>query len=87
MRFDTNVQPLVYVVDTASRAELKDLHVNLNQQIRTEIQAGNTAGINGLFANDIVALDANTAGTDVLIVSRGGNYVFERLPTRMAPCR
>jgi mono/diheme cytochrome c family protein len=55
---------------------LTDLHVNLNQQIRTEIQAGNTAGINGLFANDIVALDANTAGTDVLIVSRGANYIL-----------
>src|SRR5439155_8974116 len=53
VRFDTNVQPLVYVVDTASRTALANLHVNLNQQIRTEIQAGNTTGINGLFANDI----------------------------------
>lgn len=76
VRFDTNVQALVYVVDTTARAELANRHVNLNQQVRTEIQAGNTAGINGLFGNDIVAIDANTVGTDVLIVSRGGNYVF-----------
>jgi YVTN family beta-propeller protein len=76
VRFDTNVQPLVYVVDTVSRTALGNLHVNLNQQIFTERQAGNTTGINGLFANDIVALDANTAGTDILIVSRGGNYVL-----------
>ena len=71
--FNTNIQSLVHVVDTASRTELANLHVNLNQQISTE---GNTTGINGLFANDIVAIDANTAGTDVLIVSRGGNYVL-----------
>ena len=70
--FNTNIQSLVHVVDTASRTELANRHVNLNQQISTE---GNTTGINGLFANDIVAIDANTAGTDVLIVSRGGNYV------------
>ncbi len=76
VRFDTNVQPLVYVVDTAARAELANLHVNLNQQVNAERQAGNTTGINGLFGNDIVAIDANTAGTVVLIVSRGGNYVF-----------
>ena len=70
------MQPLVYVVDTASRTALANLHINLNQQISTEIQAGNTTGINGLSANDIVALDANTAGTDVLIVSRGANYAL-----------
>jgi YVTN family beta-propeller protein len=57
VRFDTNVQPLVYVVDTASRTALANLHVNLNQQVNIERQAGNTAGINGIFGNDIVAID------------------------------
>jgi len=76
VNFNTNVQALVYVVDTTTRAEVPSLHVNLNQQVLTEIRAGNTTGINGLFGNDVVAIDANTAGTDVLIVSRGGNYVF-----------
>jgi len=76
VRFDTNIQALVYVVDTAARTEIATLRVNLNRLILAEIQAGRTTGINGLFANDIVALDANTDGTDVLIVSRGANYVL-----------
>jgi YVTN family beta-propeller protein len=76
VNFNTNVQALVYVVDTAARAESASLHVNLNQQIAAERRAGNTTGINGLFGNDVVAIDANQAGTDALIVSRGGNYVM-----------
>lgn len=82
VRFDTNVQGLVHVVNAATRAEVATLHVNLNQQIRTEIQAltgtggAGLVGLNGLFVNDIVAIDVNTAGTDALIVSRGANYVL-----------
>ncbi len=75
VNFNTNVQALVYVVDTVARTEIANRHVNLNQQVLAERRAGNTTGINGLFGNDIVAIDANQAGTEALIVSRGGNYV------------
>ena len=50
---------------------------NFSNQIKTETQPANQrASLGRLFANDIVAIDANEAGTDFLIVSRGGNYVL-----------
>jgi hypothetical protein len=60
-------------------------HVNLNNDINTEPQPANpTASLGRLFANDLVAIDANlrdirfrgfTGGT-FLVVSWGGNYVM-----------
>jgi YVTN family beta-propeller protein len=77
VNFNTNVQALVHVADTSSLTEQTALHVNLNAQIKTEPQpADQRASLGRLFANDIVAIDANEAGTDFLIVSRGGNYVL-----------
>lgn len=77
VRFNVNVQALVYVVDTATADEMPDLHVNLNQQVAQETQPDNpTASLQRLFGNDLVDIDANAAGSSFLIVSRGGNYVF-----------
>lgn len=77
VNFNTNVQALVHVADTNLLSEQPNLHVNLNAQIKTEVQpADQRASLARLFANDIVAIDANAAGTDFLIVSRGGNYVL-----------
>jgi YVTN family beta-propeller protein len=77
VNFNTNVQALVHVADTSLMVEQPGLHVNLNAQIKNETQPGNQrASLARLFANDIVAIDANAAGTDFLIVSRGGNYVL-----------
>jgi mono/diheme cytochrome c family protein len=71
-----NVQGLVHVVDTAALAEVASEHINLNAQIKAEPQpAGPTPSLGRLFANDIVAIDADPTGTVRLIVSRGGNYV------------
>jgi len=75
--FSVNVQALVHVTDTTTLAERTDLHLNLNEQIRTETQPTSpTTSLGRLFGNDVVAIDANPAGTDFLIVSRGGNYVM-----------
>jgi YVTN family beta-propeller protein len=74
---ETNVQALVYVVDRTTLTERTAEHVNLNQQINTESPAGNpTTSLARVFGNDIVAIDADLAGTVFLIVSRGGNYVL-----------
>ena len=76
VRFNVNVQALVHVFDTSERSEVSNLHVNLNEQIKAEVQPDPAEGsLARLFANDVVAIDANPAGTDFLIVSRGGNYV------------
>lgn len=74
--FNTNVQALVQEIDIAGLAQVPNLTVNLNAQIKTEPDPVDSTSLGKLFGNDIVALDANTAGTDVLIVSRGGNYVL-----------
>jgi hypothetical protein len=56
-------------------------HVNLNDQIKAEPQpADPTTSLGRLFANDIVAVDATTDGSVLLIVSRGGNYVIRAIP-------
>ncbi|HEY7305422.1 MAG TPA: beta-propeller fold lactonase family protein [Bryobacteraceae bacterium] len=76
-RFDTNVQALVYAVDTSSLTEVHDEAVNLNAQIATEsVPANPTHSLDHLFGNDIVAIDAGRGGKRFLIVSRGGNYVL-----------
>lgn len=74
---EANVQALVHVVDTTTLLEKAAEHVNLNAQINTEVQPVDpTASLARVFGNDIVAIDANPAGTIFLIVSRGGNYVL-----------
>ena len=76
VQFTVNVQALVHVVDTTRLVEQTALHVNLNSEIATEpLPANPTASLARLFGNDLVAIDANAAGTAFLIVSRGGNYV------------
>lgn len=74
--FNVNVQALMHVVDTVNVKEIKANTVNLNAQIKTEPDAA-AGGIGKLFGNDIVAMDANAAGTQFVIVSRGGNYVLK----------
>ncbi len=78
VRFNVNVQALVSVADAVTLTERTDLHVNLNAQVKAEVQPTNVVGsFVRLFGNDIVAIDANKQGTRYLIVSRGGNYVFD----------
>ncbi|HVH05272.1 MAG TPA: hypothetical protein VNE71_04645, partial [Myxococcota bacterium] len=74
--FNTNVQALVHVVDVATTDELP-LTVNLNAQIKLETQpADPTASLDRLFANDVVAIEADPTCDTFLIVSRGGDYVL-----------
>jgi YVTN family beta-propeller protein len=76
-RFNVNVQALVYAVDTATLAEVKAEHVNLNKQIDdAEKTALPPPSLDRTFGNDLVAIDANLAGNTFVIVSRGGNQVF-----------
>lgn len=73
--FNTNVQALVHVIDTVALAQVTALHVNLNNQIKTEPPA-DPATLDRTFGNDIVAMEANRDGDEFLILSRGGNYVL-----------
>ena len=77
--FNTNVQALVHVVNTSTLLQVPSLHVNLNNQIKTEVQPA--SGLNRLFGNDVVAIDANATCQSFYIVSRGGNYVIRATPT------
>lgn len=78
VRFNVNVQALVHVLDAAAHEEIPSLTVNLNAQIKNEVQPSQPAGsLVRLFANDVVAIDANTEGTRFFFVSRGGNCVIE----------
>ncbi len=77
VRFNVNVQGLVHVVDGAGASEIAERTVNLNAQIRTEpAPAVPNQSLGKLFANDVVAIDADPLGDVFLIVSRGGNYVL-----------
>jgi hypothetical protein len=62
--FNANVQALVYAVDTEALAEVAvgDTRKNLNVQIAVETAAP-PPSLDKTFANDIVAIDANLAGT------------------------
>ena len=75
-RLDTNVQALVYAVDTVGLTEVAHEHVNLNVQIATEPVPADPASLGRLFGNDLVAVDATSDGKTFLVVSRGGNYVL-----------
>jgi YVTN family beta-propeller protein len=87
VRFNVNVQALVYAVDTVGRHELQALRVNLNQQVAQETQPDNpTQSLDRLFGNDLVAIDATQIGTSLvddtfLVVSRGGNFVYRASPS------
>jgi YVTN family beta-propeller protein len=77
VRFNVNVQSLVYSVNTATLQESLAGPVNLNSQIALETQpAVPTTSLGRLFGGDIVAVDANQGGTTFLFVSRGGDYVL-----------
>jgi len=87
VRFNVNVQALVYTLDTVGRSENPGLRVNLNQQVAQETQPDNpTQSLDRLFGNDLVAIDATQSGTSLvddtfLVVSRGGNFVFRASPS------
>lgn len=79
IKFNVNVQALVGVIDTASKAEVTAETVNINNQIKNETQpdaAVETTVLDRLFGNDLVAIDADAAGENFVIVSRGANYVL-----------
>src|SRR6516225_1044600 len=76
--FNTNVQALVYNVDTSTLKEVPAEHVNLNNQIKVET-AQPPPSLDRTFGNDLVAIDGNSAGDTFLIVSRGGNQVFRAI--------
>ncbi|MCI0666821.1 MAG: hypothetical protein L0Y38_06265 [Methylococcaceae bacterium] len=76
--FNVNVQALVHVVDSETLSERTDLHVNLNNQIKTETDPGFRAvSLDRLFGNDLVAIDSDRRCERFFIVSRGGNYVIK----------
>ena len=78
VKFNLNVQGLVHVIDRSALAEVNNLTVNLNNQIKAETQPNPAAGrLERLFASEVVALDATPDGKTVLFVSRGGNYVLK----------
>ncbi|MGH8587984.1 MAG: hypothetical protein ACREXX_01210, partial [Gammaproteobacteria bacterium] len=75
--FNVNIQALMHVVDITTLLERTDLHVNLNNQIKTEADPGFRAeSLARLFGNDLVAIDADPKCKNFFIVSRGGNYVL-----------
>jgi|CXWL01.1.fsa_nt_gi YVTN family beta-propeller protein len=82
--FNTNVQALVSVVNANAvpPVQLAALHVNLNNQIKTEAQPDEPIdNLGRLFGNDLVAIDSNASCTAFYVVSRGGNYVIKATPT------
>jgi YVTN family beta-propeller protein len=79
IKFNVNVQSLVGVIDTAAKTEVVAETVNINNQIKNETQpdvAVENTVLTRLFGNDLVAIDADAAGENFVIVSRGGNYAI-----------
>ncbi|MCI0637304.1 MAG: hypothetical protein L0206_25815, partial [Actinobacteria bacterium] len=77
VRFNVNVQALVHAIDLVTLAERKELTQNLNVQVLAETAPPDpTTDPAKLFLNDIVDIDANRAGTEFLVLSRGGNYAL-----------
>ena len=76
IRFNTNVQYLVGVIDIQSGEET-DRTLNVNTQIATEPGAGFNPILDHLFGNDPGCMDASRDGKLFLLVSRGANYVME----------
>ncbi len=86
LRFNTNIQALVYVVDTLGFAEIQSQHVNLNNQIKNEVQPATPQGsLVRAFGNDLVAIDSDPSCANFFIVSRGGNYVLKARPGTGGP--
>lgn len=80
IRFNVNLQSLVHVANIATMQEEANLHVNLNDQVKAETQPEEDAVSGSLvrvFGADLTAIDADAAGENFLIVSRGGNFVFK----------
>lgn len=78
-RFNTNVQALVHLVNTATLSENHARLTNLNIQVAAEPfpTANPATKLRHLFGNDLVAIDATYGPSPIfLIVSRGGNFVF-----------
>ena len=76
VRFNVNVQALLSSINLSDGT---DFSINLNDQIKRETQPSEeneTSSLDRLFGNDVVAIDADAAGENFLIVSRGGNYVI-----------
>jgi DNA-binding beta-propeller fold protein YncE len=73
--FNTNVQALVGVLNVNVGQETL-LTTNLNTFVGTEVANSPANPQDKLFLNDIVAMDADRAGRNFLVVSRGGNYVI-----------
>src|SRR5262245_2162615 len=81
VKFNVNVQALVHVVNTSALAEVTAEHVNLNAEVKAETApADPTTSLDRLFGNDLAAIDATADGKTVLLVSRGGNFVFRAKP-------
>jgi len=77
IKFNVNVQALINVLDTKTQQEMANSAVNLNNLIKTETQPDKTDGsLVRLFGSDIVAIDGDETGENMLVVSRGGNYVI-----------
>jgi YVTN family beta-propeller protein len=77
LKFNVNVQGLVHTIDVATKDELAELTVNLNQQVAKETAPNPVEGsLVRAFVNDIVAIDGTADLSTVLIPSRGGNYVL-----------
>jgi YVTN family beta-propeller protein len=75
VNFNTNVQALVGVLNTAVNQETL-LSLNLNTFVGQEVASTPANPLDKLFLNDIVDMDADKGGRNFLVVSRGGNYVI-----------
>ncbi|MGE3180283.1 MAG: hypothetical protein AB7N71_01530 [Phycisphaerae bacterium] len=79
IRFNVNVQSLVHVVDVEALEEIPSAHVNINEQIKDEVQpdedVANTV-LTRLFGGDLVAIDADASAGTFVLLSRGGNYAM-----------
>ncbi len=83
LRFDSNVQALVGVVNIDTNEELREEHVNLNNIIRDEVEPiapfdeNNPTRLDRVFAGDTVALAIR--GNAFVFVSRAGSYAMRGL--------
>lgn len=79
IKFNTNVQALVSAIDIAAGTEASAETVNINAQIKLETQpdaaVANTV-LDRLFGGDLVDIDADAAGENFVLLSRGGNYLL-----------
>jgi len=75
--FNVNVQGLVHFIDAGSKQALEGFTLNLNNQIKTEVEPNPVEGsLTRAFMNDVVAVEGSEDLSTVLFVSRGGNFVL-----------